>query len=173
MRGFLKDLERAEREYRGEILDIRAKLGVDAPYTETRDVERYSLAIQLFAGATLEAAISLYAVAKFGGDKHDDHFRWGPAEKRLKDAFHHARITVPDDAEIFELVEAITNARDPIAHPFASEYSGSKQASIESPNRPWAETTGAAGRRAVERLDRFLELLRQHDESVSLMFTMF
>src|SRR5436190_6354753 len=75
MRRFLDDLKRAERDYREEVVAIRAKLGVPAVYTETVDVQRYSLAIQVFAAATIEAVISLYAVLIFGGENHDKHFR--------------------------------------------------------------------------------------------------
>ena len=173
MRAFLKDLERAEREYHAEVAAQREELGIDARYTETRDVERYSLAIQLFAGATIEAVVSLYAVLKFGGDKHDDHFRWGEADKRLKRAFHLAGIQVDDDAEILKLIRAVTAGRHPIAHPFAAEYFGPEQASIELPPRRWMDESAAAGRQAIAHVDRIMELLRELDEPESLTFTIF
>ena len=171
MRGFLNDLERAEHEYRLEIAAQRAKFGVDARYTETTDVQRYSLAIQLFAALTTEAVISLYAVLKFGGDKHDDHFRWGEADKRLQKAFQFAGITVAGDAEIFTLVRTIMEARHAIAHPFSAEYFGSEQASVRAPDRPWPDDSAAGARQAVVNVDRFLELLRSADEPESITFT--
>src|SRR5258708_6931429 len=42
MRGFLADLDAAERSYRKEVAAIREKLGIPAQYMETTDVERYS-----------------------------------------------------------------------------------------------------------------------------------
>jgi hypothetical protein len=115
--------------------------------------------------------ISLYAVLKFGGDKHDDHFRWGEADKRLEKAFRFAGIQVADDAEILTLVRTIMEARHPIAHPFSAEYYGSEQASIRAPDRPWPDDTAAGARQAIANVDRFLELLRTADEPESNTFT--
>src|SRR5437660_3887337 len=114
MRGFLNDLEGAEETYRKEVVAIRKKLQVAAEYTETPDVERYSLAIQVFAAMTIEAAISFYAVLRFGGEKHDDHFRWGSADKRLAAALRHVGITFPDDAQILSVVRSVMDARHSI-----------------------------------------------------------
>lgn len=100
MHGFLKDLERAEEEYRQEVKAIREKLGVPAFYTETLGVERYSLAVQVFAAFAIEALIRFYAVLRFGGENYDQYFAEGGAANRLQRALQQAGIAVADDAEI-------------------------------------------------------------------------
>jgi hypothetical protein len=173
MRGFLGDLEAAERAYREEVAAIRENMGIPAQYMETTDVERYSLAVQLFAAVTIEAVISFYAVLRFGGGKHDEHFRWDKAHKRLQKALAHAGIPLKDDAEILKVVQSVMEARHRIAHPFTVEYSGSEQATIQQPDRPGPDETAAAAREAVGSVDRFLELLRQLDEPHSHYFTIY
>ena len=173
MRGFLKDLERAEESYREEVIAIRKKLQVPAEYTETPDVERYSLAIQVFAAMTIEAAISFYAVLRFGGENHDDHFRWGSADNRLRTALSYAGVAFEDDAEILRLVRAVMDARHTIVHPFSAEFRGTEQATIQVPHRPVPDVSAAAARSAIEDVDRFFQLLRQLDESHSRFFVQF
>jgi hypothetical protein len=128
MHGFLKDLAEAEESYRQEVAEIRSKLRIAAEYSETPDVERYSLAIQVFAAMIIEAAISFYAVLRFGGEKHDDHFRWGSADKRLRAALRHAGADLQDDAEILRLVRSVMDGRHTIVHPFSAEFLGDEQA---------------------------------------------
>ena len=84
MRGFLNDLKGAEETYRKEVAQIRAKLQIPVQYTETPDVERYSLAVQVFAAMTIEAAISFYAVLRFGGEHHDEPVFLTRVEKVLR-----------------------------------------------------------------------------------------
>lgn len=173
MRGFLKDLEKAEETYRMEVAEIRTKLRIAAEYTETPDVERYSLAIQVFAAMTIEAAISFYAVLRFGGEHHDDHFRWGSADNRLQTALSHAGMAFEDDAEILRLVRAVMDARHTIVHPFSAEFLGTEQATIQVPHRPFFDVSAVAARSAIESVDRFFELLRQLDEAHSHFFVQF
>jgi hypothetical protein len=173
MRGFLKDLQGAEEAYREEVIAIRKNLQVPAQYTETPDVERYSLAIQVFAAMTIEAAISFYAVLRFGGENHDEHFRWGSADNRLRTAFDHAGIDSGDDAEILRIVRDVMGARHQIVHPFSAEFLGTEQATIQAPHRPFPDVSAAAGRRAIENVDRFFELMRQLDEPHSRFFVQF
>jgi len=163
MYRFRDDLRRAEREYREEVVAIREKLGVPAVYTETVDVHRYSLAVQVFAAATVEAAISLYAVVVFGGENHDEHFRWAPADKRLRKIFTHAGLDVNEDAEVLGLVREIMDARHRIVHPFSVEYLGSEQATIEVPNRPGPDESADAAQVATRRVDRFFALMHEID----------
>lgn len=173
MRGFLKDLEEAEETYRKEVVEIRTNLQLPAQYIETPDVERYSLAIQVFAAMTIEAAISSYAVLRFGGENHDEHFRWGSAHERLRTALSHAGLDLEDDAEILRIVQDVMDARHKIVHPFSAEFLGSEQATIQVPRRPFPDVSAAAARSAIRCVDRFLELLRQHDESHSRFFEQF
>ena len=162
-RRFLEDLQSAEELYRQEVLAIRERLGVAATYVETEHVQRYSLAVQVFAAMTMEAAISFYAVLRFGGEKHDEHFRWDKAHKRLQKAFKHARIRLDDDAEILEVVRSVMEGRHRIVHPFTVEYLGPEQATIQQPDRPGPDESAAAARRAMAALERFLVLMRELD----------
>jgi hypothetical protein len=162
-RLFLEDLQSAEDSYRQEVLAIREKLGVPAVYRETDHVQRFSMAVQVFAAMTMEAVISFYAVLRFGGEKHDEHFRWDPALKRLQKALKHAGVQLDDEAEILELVRSVMEGRHRIVHAFTVEYSGSEQATIQQPDRQGPDETAAAARRAMEGLDRFLALLREVD----------
>ena len=66
---FLRDVERAEHEGREEADAIQKKFGIPAPYRPTVHVERYSVAVQVFAAMTLEAVIDMYAVVRFGEDE--------------------------------------------------------------------------------------------------------
>lgn len=173
MRGFLKDLERAEETYREEVIAIREKLKILAEYTETPDVERYSLAIQILAAMTIEAAISFYAVLQFGGENHDDYFRRGSADKRLRTALSYAGVNLEDDAEILRVVRKVRDARNGIVHPFSAEFLGTEQATIQVPHRPFPDVSATAARSAIEHVDRFFELLRQLDEAHSRFFVQF
>lgn len=173
MRGFLKDLQGAEEAYREEVIAMRKKLQVPAEYTETPEVERYSLAIQVFAAMTIEAAISFYAVLRFGGENHDEHFRWGSADKRLRMAFSHSGVALEDDTEILRIVREVMGARHQIVHPFSAEFLGTEQATIQVPHRPFPDVSAAAARSAVGHVDRFFELLRQLDEAHSRFFVQF
>lgn len=170
MHSFLKDLERAEEEYRKEVKAIRQKLRVPAFHSETRDVERYSLAVQIFAAFTIEALISFYAVLRFGGDKYDKYFTDGGAANRLQRALEQAGIAVADDAEILCVVRRVMKGRHPIVHPFTVEYSGTDQATIQSPDRPGPDESAAAARKAIADVNRFLELLREADPPQSRFF---
>lgn len=170
MHGFFKDLERAEEEYRQEVKAIREKLGVPAVYTETRDVERYSLAVQVFAAFTIEALMSFYAVLRFGGQNYDKYFTEGGAANRLQRALEQAGIAVADDAEILCVVRRVMKGRHPIVHPFTVEYSGTDQATIQRPDRPGPDESAAGARKAVADVDRFLELLREADPPHSHFF---
>ncbi len=172
MRRFLSDLRRSEDAYREEVVAQRSKLGVPAEYRDTPDVERYSLAIQIFAAMTVEAGISYYAVMRFGGELHDDHFRWGSAEERLKRALTHAGISYQDDAELFAVIGRRKTARDCIVHPFSAEYAGPTEDS-RMPDRPWPDASAVAARRAVADVDRFFLLLRDIDETTSSLLHMF
>ncbi len=173
MRGFLNDLERAEETYRKEVIAIREKLRVPAEYSETPDVERYSLAIQVFAAMTIEAAISFYAVLRFGGENHDEHFRWGSADGRLRTALNQAGVSLGEDAEILQLVRVVMEARHNIVHPFSAEFKGTEQATIQVPHRPFPDVTAAAARTAIRYVDRFFELLRELDDAHSRFFVQF
>ncbi len=170
MHAFLKDLERAEAEYRQEVNAIREKLGVPAFYSETLDVERYSLAVQVFAAFTIEAAINFYAVLRFGGENYDEHFADGGAANRLQRALQQAGITVENDAEILRVVRRVMEGRHPIVHPITVEYSGTEQATIRNPDRPGPDESAAAARRRVADVDRFLELMREVDPPHSHFF---
>ena len=170
MRSFLKDLERAEEEYREEVKAIREKLRVPAFYQETRDVERYSLAVQVFAAFTIEALISFYAVLRFGGENYEKHFADGGAPNRLQRALQQAKIMIADDAEIIAVVRRVMNGRHPIVHPFTVEYSGTEQATIQAPDRPGPDETAAAATKAAADVDRFLALLREADPPHSHFF---
>lgn len=163
MRGFLSDLERAEAKYRGEIAAIRTKLGVDAVYVETPEVERYSSAVQLFAAMTVDALISFYAVLRFGGAHHDDQFRWPRVDKRLRKALDTIGVQLADDAEILVLIRDLKDARDRIAHPHSYELLGSEQAAIQLPHRPGPDDSASAARRAVAAVDRIFALIRELD----------
>lgn len=173
MRGFVKDLEDAEERYRREVADIRVKPKIPAEYSETPEVERHSLAVQVFAAMVIESAISFYAVLRFGGENHDDHFRWGSADKRLSAALRHAGVNVEADAEILRIVRSIMDARHSIVHPFSAEFLGTEQATIQAPYRPFADSSAKGARRAVESVDKFFALLRQLDEPHSRFFVQF
>lgn len=173
MRSFLADMGASEEAYRREVAAIREKLRVPAQYRETTEVERYSLAVQLFAGVTIEAVISFYVVLRFGGEKHDELFRFGEADERLQMALQQAGAVVPDDTEILTIVRGVMDARHRIAHPFSVEYSGSEQATIQQPDRLGPDESAAAARKAVAAVDRFLELLRQLDQPHSHFFEIF
>lgn len=171
MRGFFDDMKAAEEAYRQEVKAQREKLHIPAVYRETPAVERYSLAVQLFAALTVEAAVSHYAVLRFGGEHHDELFRFGEADERLQMALRQTGAVVPDGAEILEVVRSVMDARHRIAHPFSTEYLGSEQATIQQPDRPGPDESGAAARKAVASVDRFLELLRAADPHHDHFFT--
>lgn len=170
MHAFLKDLERAETEYRQEVGAIREKLGVAAFYSETLDVERYSLAVQVFAAFTIEATISFYAVLRFGGENYDKHFAEGGAANRLQRALQHAGVVIEGEAEILRVVRRVMEGRHRIVHPVTVEYSGTEQATIRNPDRPGPDESASAARTAVADVDRFLELLRGADSRHSNFF---
>jgi hypothetical protein len=172
MRRFLRDMKQAEDEYRTEVAAQRETLKVPAEYSDTPDVERYSLAVQIFAAMTIEAGISFYAVMRFGGDPHDDHFRWGSMETRLKEALRHAHIEIADDNEIIEVLHRRKVARDRIVHPFSAEYD-EPTSSDRKPDRAWPDCSAAEAHRAVADVDRFFALLRDLDASTSFMLHMF
>src|SRR5260221_10994693 len=75
-RRFLSDLRRSEDAYREEVVAQRSKLGVPAENRDTPDVERYSLALQIFAAMTVEAGIRYYAVVRFAGGLNVNAFAW-------------------------------------------------------------------------------------------------
>lgn len=172
MRRFLADLAGAEEAYRQEVAAIRDKFRIAAEYRETVDVQRYSLAIQVFAAITVEAAISFYAVLRFGGRSHDQHFRWDRADKRLQKAMGQGGISLNDDAEILRAVRGVMEARHGIVHPFSVEYLGAEGGTIEQPNRPGPDETAAAARQAVADVDRFFALLRDADPAHAHYFIM-
>ena len=173
MRGFLNDLKGAEETYRKEVAQIRAKLQIPVQYTETPDVERYSLAVQVFAAMTIEAAISFYAVLRFGGEHHDEHFRWGSPDKRLRTALTHAEVNLENDAEILRVVRTVMDARNEIVHPFSAEFKGTEQATIQVPHRLSPDVSAAAARNAIRHVERFFELLRELDDAHSRFFVQF
>ena len=119
--------------------------------------------MQAFAAFTIEALVSFYAVLRFGGENYDKHFTDGGAANRLQRTLHQAGIEVADDAEILCVVRRVMKGRHPIVHPFAVEYSGTDQATIQSPDRPGPDESAAAARKAIADVDRFLELLREVD----------
>jgi hypothetical protein len=162
-RGFLKDLTKAEAAYREEIVEIRSKLNVDAEYHDTPDVQRLSLAVQTFAALTIEAAVSFYAVMRFGGDNHGEHFRWGQVVDHLARICHHCGVPLASDSELLKLVRELMEARHRIVHPFSAEFSGTRKASIQSPARVFPDDSAAAAREAVANLDRAFGLLQQLD----------
>ena len=172
MRRFLTDLSRAEDEYRVEVSATRDKLGIAAEYEETPDVHRYSFAVQVFAAMTIEAAISFYAVLRFGGEHHDKHFRWDASEKRLASAFRFAGLPLADDAQILTVVNRVMKARHAIVHPFSTEYLGDEQATISAPDRPEPDESAAAARDIAADVDTFFALLRDTDKEHAHFFVL-
>ena len=170
MRGFLNDLKGAEETYRKEVAQIRAKLQIPVQYTETPDVERYSLAVQVFAAMTIEAAISFYAVLRFGGEHHDEHFRWGSPDNG---GMENVTATSQNDAEILRVLRTVMDARNAIVHPFSAEFKGTEQATIQVPHRPFPDVSAAAARNAIRHVERFFELLRELDDAHSRFFVQF
>src|SRR5260221_3048498 len=120
-------MKRSKDGRREEVVPHRSKMGVTANYRDTPDVERHSLAIHIFPAMTVEAGISYYAVMRFGGELHRDHFRSGSAVGRLKRALTHAVISYQDDAELFFVIARRKAARDFIIHQFTAEYAGLTQ----------------------------------------------
>jgi hypothetical protein len=172
-RGFLDDLRKAEASCQEEIAEIRSRLNLEAEYYEAPDIERLSLAVQVFAAVTVEAAVSFYAVMRFGGDNHDEHFRWGQLDDRLKRICQHCGISLASDSELLKLIRELMDARHRIVHPFTAEFSGPRDASIQSPARAFADESAAAAREAVDKLDRVFELLRQLDPQYGWHFVLF
>jgi hypothetical protein len=173
MKRFERDMKRAEHEYREEAAAIRSKLGVPAVYSETVDVERYSLAIQVFGAATIEATISFYAVLRFGGENHDEHFRWDAALKRLESIFSHAGIEASGTSEILELVRRVFDHRHRIVHPYSGEMIRVGEITKQIPDRPFADESAAAARRTVKDVERFFQLLRDLDPEYGHHFYVF
>lgn len=170
MRAFLADLGRAEKWQVENIAELRAKLGVAAEYSETRDIERFSLAVQVFAAIAIESAISFYAVLRFGGEHHDDHFRWPPAVERLRKALPGVEENGTVVAELCELVERVMKNRHRIMHPVVPEYSGPDVPTLQQPDRPFPNTSAAAAREAAAEVDRFYSLMRDADPAHAHFF---
>jgi hypothetical protein len=173
MCGFLGDLDRAEADYRVEVSALRAKLGVAASYLETPEVERYSLAVQLFAAMTVDALVSFFVILRFGGAHHDDHSRWPPTDQRLRKALDHVGVPISDDAEVLGLIRKLMEARHRIAHPHSVELLGSEQAAIEIPDRRGPDYTAVAAREAVAIVNRVFEILRDLDPDHAHFLTTF
>jgi hypothetical protein len=173
MKRFERDMKRAESDYHEEVAAIRSKLGVPAVYSETVDVERYSLAVQVFAAATMEATISFYAVLRFGGEKHDDYFRWDSAHKRLESIFSHAGIEASGKQEILDIVRRVFQQRHRIVHPYSGEMVKVGDDTKQIPDRPFPDESAAAARRTVKDLERFFQLLHDLDPDYGHHFYVF
>jgi hypothetical protein len=170
MKRFGRDIAEAEQAAKREVAAIREKLGIAAEYQETTDVERFSLAVQVFATMTVEAAISCHTVVRFGGEHYDDHFRWGSPASRLKKSLEHAGIPIGEDDEVLQLIRRLADTRNQIVHPHTQEIHDEAPGQPRMPGRGYPEMTAAAAQRAMQDVDRFLLLLRQLDPSASGFF---
>src|SRR6266540_3112109 len=102
VREFLADVKRAEREAHEEVENIRKKLGIPAVYQPDIHVERYSMAVQVLVAMTMEGAIDMYGVVKFGEEDARKTWKWfhnkGPGGK-LQEMIKAAKgIDLDDDA---------------------------------------------------------------------------
>jgi len=102
----------AESAYRDEVTAIQRNLGIAAEYSDTPNVELYSVLIQVLVALTIDAATAAYGVAKFGGDKFEKHFRWESPTKRLAKAF--GLCGLGDGEAILTIVERHWRARNRI-----------------------------------------------------------
>jgi hypothetical protein len=123
-REFVADVKRAEKEARDEAVQIRAKLGIPAEYRPDVHVERYSMAVQVFAALTAEATIDMYAVVRFGEEavrKTWKRNQRGGMAGKLGEMLQAAGVSRESSAELLQVTSRIFKARNAFVHPKSDE----------------------------------------------------
>jgi len=174
VREFLADVKRAEREAHEEVENIRKKLGIPAVYQPDIHVERYSMAVQVLVAMTLEGAIDLYGVVKFGEGDDCKTWKWfhnkGPGGK-LQEMIKAAKgIDLDDDAEILQIVKKVFKARNAFVHPKSDEtvFDDAGNPLRVRTEHLFPGQDGNHARAAYEDLSRFLRLLHDIDPDVGV-----
>jgi hypothetical protein len=168
-RRLLADVARAEDDAKENIAEIRQELGIAAECSPTPVVELYVAAVQVFAAMTLEAAIDLYAILRFGEMNARAHFRQKPIWKRLQTLLTAATgIRPEDDAVILGIVRSIFEARNALVHPKSIETEYDREGRPTSSQTmelfPWLD--GDMARSTVLDLDRFFDEICRVDPKV-------
>lgn len=171
-REFMKDVERAEQEVRDEVVRLRERLSMPAEFRPDIHVERYSMAVQVLAAMTIEAAVDIYAVVRFGEVAARSTWkRYHPRgiAGKLVEMLQAATGASPEAAaEILQIVDRIAKARNAFVHPKSDETLYDNQG---NPLRTRQEhllpmTDGTAARDTYDDLLRFFELLHELDPTV-------
>jgi hypothetical protein len=166
-RVFWEDLERAEREGADEAEDVKRKLGLVVDYSETWKTELYASTIHLFAAMTAEAAITTYAVVRYGEDQFKEHFRFvNPIYDRLRKVLHYLPSTdLSDRSEIVQILRRLFKIRNELVHAQAAEDRYHEDGTnVEI--RDHLSLTKQTAAQAITDLHRLLAILGSYDDEI-------
>jgi hypothetical protein len=133
------------------------------------EVGLYSATIQVFAAMTIEAALNVYAIVRFGQAFYQHCLRKS-ARKRYEvffgDLGPHSLYK-----EGRACMERLFTRRNDLVHPASGEYHYAPDGTPKPSNPPALDipTTAQAARDAIKDMDRLFAIIRQLDDEVDTM----
>lgn len=172
-RRLLNDVELAEEAGRRDVEEIRRKFSIDAQYSPTLDVELYAMAVAVFAAMTIEAAIDLYRVTRFGSQHPRSRQLREPMWKYLGNLLRDATGKhVDDDELLLAIVRRTFETRNALVHPVSSEIHYDTKGRPIAPQEDdgFPELDGNDARRIVADLEAFFnEMTRLDPNGVGIL----
>lgn len=129
--------------------------------------ETYALAVQVFAGMTVEAVLNTYGLVRFGEELFKRYFRQGGPVQRLKLMMEYGpEIKLTNDDHMIHTLGSLVNKRNPIVHMQSDEEVFESDGRIILPApAPVDELAGAEN--AVSEMEEFLrsfaDFVGKHD----------
>ncbi len=139
-------------------------------------IQHYSMAVQVFAAMTVEAALNTYGIARFEQQDFEKCFRRGPIKQRFQKMIECAGLPpLADDSESIVILEQIMRRRHAFAHYQCDEriyvdgygYGEPKTNDLEGQLYKWPSASLGTAQTAFSEMNRFLELFRELDPEIA------